>query len=71
MRVSLHFEVFLLNVVVPGHRPDLDDPILAAMDDLTEVVPLLPLQALAQELLKRVNGVVHLLPRETGRAKKI
>ena len=54
-----------------GNRPDLDDPILAAMDDLAEVVPLLPLQALAQELLKRVNGVVHLLPRETGRAKKI
>ena len=43
----------------------LDDPVLAALDVLTEPLWPLVLQTLVEDLLKRVYRIVHLLHRQT------
>ena len=43
--------------------PYLDDPVLAALDVLTETLWPLVLQTLVEDLLKGVHRIVHLLHR--------
>jgi len=48
----------------------LDDAVLAALDGLTETLGALRLQTLVEDLLKRVDSIIHLLGRERERERE-